>query len=100
MIPDDNMDANLVAIEWTTSKKREKYERCHGEEAVFVVEEQGIGGYFHSGALPVFDVPYDSSSPRFSVGDRVVINPDYTIQMKEAEQEALREVKLHIVFLL
>ena len=88
-----------MAIEWIASKERKQYDRCHGEEAIFVVEAQGIGGYFHSGALPVFDVPYESSSPRFSVGDQVVINPGDAIQMKEAEQEDLREVQLDLVFL-
>lgn len=99
VIPNDNMDANLVSIEWITTNERKEYERCNDEGLNFVVEEQGVGGYFHLGALPVFDVPYEPSSLRFSVGDRVVINPDDAAQLEETEKAAFKEVKLDFIYL-
>lgn len=88
MIPAEETSGRIL-VEWLPSKYRTQLHLNHVDgKLILRLKKPSIGGYYYSYAFPLVDQIADTvlSPPTFSVGNRVHIDPEITIEECKTKQ--------------
>lgn len=77
-----------ILVEWLPDRKSlTRHGRLDGAKSKLTIKESGIGGYYHPGGFPTFNIRPRKRTvpprPSFLVGDRVLVLQDEICRPKE-----------------